>query len=346
MKKGPANKTDTSFTSKKVVIRAQNIKSTGPSSGNDETGVITKIKAILPNCGHYNGNMRKDATLNVLKCLKELENLNSATFLTVLDPIFVASFRQVCDEEVNVRSAFLGLLTFLFENLKKENLASFFPRWISFLNLASSHIKPEIRKDSVRFIGITLKTQKSLFIPYLHNLLPTLVPLLTQYPQRPGTVPAFDCTLNLIDAYLEPFLTKKEADELAKPLISYVWQIKTVQPQINLIRNSPFVSSQGSLASNPKPQPIPDSALFSIISHLGNLSISLFLDTIHLLNKSSNHTNTVGKNTTEFRQLQDVLSLYRKLFSLAKFAGGDEELFWKAMPVKLVKNYKDKLIAE
>jgi hypothetical protein len=34
------------------------------------------------------------------------------------------------------------------------------------------------------------------------------------------------------------------------------------------------------------------------------------------------------------------------LFYLAKFGGGDEELFWRAMPVKLVKNYKDKLLIE
>lgn len=340
MKKGPANKTDTSFTSKKVVIRAQNIKSTGPSSANNEAAVITKIRAILPNCGHYNGNMRKDATLNVLKCLKELENLNTTTFLVVLDPIFVATFRQVCDEEVNVRSAFLGLLTFLLEKLKKENMASFFARWISFLSLASSHIKPEIRKDSVRFIGVTLKAQRSLFIPYLHTILPTIVPLLTLYPQRQGSIPAFDCTLNLIEAYLEPFMTKKEADELAKPLISFTCQIGVIQPQINLVRVSPFASSsQGSLASNPKPQQIPQSLLIPIISHLGNLSISLWLDTVHLLDKKSN-------NSVEYRQLQDLLSLYKKLFYLAKFGGCDEELFWRAMPVKLVKNYKDKLIIE
>lgn len=281
--------------------------------------------------------MRKDATLNVLKCLKELQDLHSATFLAVLDPIFVATFRQVCDEEVNVRSAFLGLLTFLFENLKKENLASFFPRWISFLSLASSHIKPEIRKDSVRFISATLRTQKSLFIPYIHSLLPSLVPLLTQYPQRPGSVPVFDCTLSLIDAYLEPFMTGKESEELSKPLVSYTWQSSTVQPQIHLIRPSPFASSQGSLASNPKPQPIPESALISVISHLGNLSVSLWLDTVHLLNQ-------ISKNSAESRQLQGILALYKKLFYLAKFAGGDEEIFWRAMPVKLVKNYKDKLI--
>lgn len=288
--------------------------------------------------------MRKDATLNVLKCLKELENLNTTTFLAVLDPIFVATFRQVCDEEVNVRSAFLGLLTFLFENLKKENLASFFPRWISFLTLASSHIKPEIRKDSVRFIGVTLKRQKSLFTPYLHSILPTLVPLLTQYPQRQGSVPAFDCTLNLIEAYLEPFMTKKEADELAKPLLSYTWQSGVNQPQINLIRLSPFDNtSQGSLTSNPRPQPIPETILSPIISHLGNLSVSLWLDTVHLLNKDMKNSSS---SSSEYRQLQDLLSLYKKLFYLAKFAGGDEELFWRAMPIKLVKNYKDKLLTE
>lgn len=281
--------------------------------------------------------MRKDATVNVLKSFKELSDLHSAHFLAVLDPIFATTFRQLCDEEINVRSAFLGLVTFLFENLKRENVAGFFPRWMSFLSLACSHIKPEIRRDSVRFIGMTLKTQKCLLIPYLHSLLPTLIPLLTQYPQRQGAVPAFDCTLNLIDAYLEPFTTHKQSEVLAKPLYSYTWQNTLPQTEIYLIRSSPFVSSQGSLASNPKPQPIPESSLNSIISHLGNLSISLWLDTAHLLKT----TIKSSANPTESRQLNDLISLYKKLFYLAKYSSGDEELFWKAMPVKLVKNYKN-----
>lgn len=347
MKKGPVNKTDTSFTAKKVVIRAQNIKSSSNASTSDESSLISRIRSFLPNCGHYNANMRKEATLNVLKTCKELENLHSATFLPVLDPIFAATFRQLCDEEMNVRSAFLGLISVLFENVKKENLASFFPRWISFLSLASSHIKPEIRKDSVRFINVTLKYQKALFTPYLHTFLPTLIPLMTQYPQRQGASPSFDCTLSMIDAYLEPFKTEKDSDLLCKPLFSYTWQCDSFQPQINLVRPSPFASSQsGSQAANPKPVPIPDSSLNSLISHLGNLSISLWLDTVHLLNKSSNSTNTTSKNSNEFRQVQELVVLYKKLFGLVKCSGGDEQLFWNAMPAKLVKNYKNLLESE
>ena len=164
------------------------------------------------------------------------------------------------------------------------------------------------------------------------------MPLLTQYPHKSGTVPAFDCALNLIDAYLEPFTIKKEAEELAKTLISCTWQNGSNQ-QINLVRPSPFSSLQGSLAANPKPQPIPSTCLISIISHLGNLSVSLWLDSVHLLS-----TERISRNSTEYRQLQNLLVLYRQLFYLAKFGGGEEELFWTSMPVKLVKNYKDKLL--
>ena len=290
--------------------------------------------------------MRKEATLSVLKTLKELEDLHSANILSSLDPIFASTFRQLCDEEVNVRTAFLSLISFLFENVKKENLASFFPRWISFLSLASSHIKPEIRKDSVRFINVTLKYQKALFVPYLHTFLPTLIPLMTQYPQRQGASPAFDCTLNMIDSYLEPFMTQKDLNELGKPLISYTWQSDSIQPQINLVRVSPFSNSQGSLSSNPKPIPIPKSSLNSLISHLGNLSISLWLDTVHLLNKSSNSTNTTSKNSNEFHFVKELIALYKKLFGLVKLSGEEEELFWSSMPVKLVKNYKKLLEQE
>lgn len=315
------------------MIRAQNIKSS-TSSGSDEASLLARIRSILPNCGHYNGNMRKEATLNVLKILKELDDLQSANFLSVLDPIFVATFRQLCDEEISVRTAFLGLISFLLENVKKENLASFFPRWISFLSLASSHIKPEIRKDSVRFINATLKHQKALFTPFLHTFLPTLIPLMTQYPQRQGASPPFDCTLNMIEAYLQPFRSQNDSEALGKPLVSYTWRGDSAQAQIALVRSSPFASSQGSLSSNPKPNPIPDSSLISLISHMGNLSISLWLDTAHLLNKTSK------SSTNEFRQLQDLLALYKNLLGLVKCSGGSEELFWSSMPVKLVKNHK------
>lgn len=336
MKKGPANKTDTSFTSKKVVIRAQNIKSSdGPISADESSALTMKIKSILPNCGHYNGNMRKDSTLNVLKCLKEFDDLNSASVLSCLDPIFVATFRQICDEEVAVRTSFLGLMTFLFDLIKTENMASFFPRWISFLNLASSHIKPEIRRDSIRFISMTLKSQKQLFLPYIHTILPTIIPLLTQYPARQGAVPAYDCAMNLIFAYLEPFKTGKEAEERNKPLISCIWTANDINSnsknnQIQLVRSSP--TCQGPFASNFKPQPISETSLQLIISHLSNLSISIWLDNFHLL-----------KTKAQSSELKEILSLYNNLYMLTRVSNFDEELFWRSMPVKIVKTSKTQL---
>ena len=351
IKKGPVNKTDTSFTSKKVVIRAQNIKTTiGNGNGNEsvEVSLLNRIRLNLVNCGHYNGNMRKDSTLNILKCIKEFPDLQAASFLASLDPIFVATFRQICDEEINVRSALLGLMNFIFEQVKRENLGGFFPKWIAFLNLSSSHIKPEIRKDSVRFISLTLKTQKILFIPYLHTLLPTLIPLVTQYPQRNVALPAFDCIMNLIDAYIEPFSSQKEADNLSKPLQSFIWKDNTSTP-VNIVRDSPY--SNSSTINDTKPHPIPEISLKALISHLGNLSISLWLDCAHLISTSSTSTNskssfiiTKAKNSTansgEVRQLQELLKFYGKLYKLTKVCGGDEDLFWLVMPVKLVKNYR------
>lgn len=243
------------------MIRAQNIKTTlGNGNGNEsvEVNLLNRIRSNLINCGHYNGNMRKDATLNILKCTKDFPDLQAASFLAILDPIFVATFRQICDEEINVRSALLGLINFIFEQVKRENLGSFFPKWIAFLNLASSHIKPEIRKDSVRFISMTLKTQKILFIPYFHTLIPTLIPLVTQYPQRNGALPAFDCIMNLIDAYIEPFSSQKKADNLAKPLQSFIWNDNT-NTTINIVRNSPYSNSL--TINNTKPHIISEISL-------------------------------------------------------------------------------------
>lgn len=344
LKKGPVNRTDTSFTSKKVIIRAQNLKS---SSSPDSSGLLAKIKALLPNCGHYNANMRKDASLNVLKVLKELAvaettALESSEFLALLDPIFVATFRQVCDDENSVRSAFLGLIGFIFENVKRDVLAGFFARWMTFLNLASSHIKPEIRRDSVRFIMVTLRTQRDLFIPYLHSVIPSMIPLLTQYPLRQGLSAAFDCTQCLIDAYLEPFETKKQIAELARPLVSHTWTSN--DSPIYIIRHPPSTPS-GTSSSGLKPAKIPEASLKSFISHLMNLSISVWLDTVHLLPQVLKKGPSIGSSATELRQLKDLISLYRKLWSLAhgNNKNADCELFWECVPIKLVKNYKSEL---
>jgi hypothetical protein len=340
MKKGPANKTDTSFTSKKVIIRSQSIASvTNPSTGSSELDTISKIRACLINCGHYNGNMRKDSTLNVLKCLKELSDLQSPTLLAVLDPIFVATFRQICDEEIGVRTAFLGLIGFILENFPSDRLAGFFPRWLSFLNLASSHIKPEIRRDSIRFISMTLKTQKSLFLPNIHTTLQSIIPLLTQYPLKSGSVPPFECAMALIDAYIEPFVAgKTDKNQLNTPLFSFTWSSSVSQPPLFIVRTSP--STFGGSTTR-LPQLFIESELKTIIAHLGNLSISVFLDTVHLLNKTANPTNTSLKTSLEFKQINDLISLYRKLYALAKICCGDSEVFWRAMPVKLVKSYRN-----
>ena len=168
-------------------------------------------------------NMRKEATLNVLKTWKELENLHSATFLPVLDPIFAATFRQLCDEEMNVRSAFLGLISFCLKMSKGEFWPVSFRSWISFLSLASSHIKPEIERipfDSLmslwsikrhflRLICTLFYQRWSLWWLNIHRdkaLHPHLI-VLWAWLMR---------TLNLSK-------TEKDSDLLCKPLFSYVW---------------------------------------------------------------------------------------------------------------------------
>lgn len=283
--------------------------------------------------------MRKDATLNILKTIKELSDIQSPSLLALLDPIFVAVFRQICDEEVNVRSALLGLLSYLFESIKRENLSSFFPRWISFLNLASSHIKPDIRKDSVRFFQMSLKTQKSLLLPHLHSIIPGIIPLILQYPLRNGTVLSYDCALNMIDAYLEPFLKCNDEKQLSTPLVSYTWRPireEDKHESLEIIRKSPFSISEDDSSTDIKPLVMSEPVLHTIISHFGGLSISHWLDHSHLLSHSTNNLHSA-----EYKQFQGLISLYHKLYSLA--GTRSFEVFWSAMPAKIVKNNRKAL---
>lgn len=330
------NKTDTSFTARKVVVRQQNLGSTAASASN----LPALLKSCLPNCGHYNVNMRKEALNTIYKTIKDQDEaaLTSADVLALLDSIFLATFRLICDDDANVRATLAVLITCVFEKYPSENLSSFFPRWLNFLSLATSHIKPDVRRDSVKFVTLTLKTQKRLLLPHIPALLTAMAPLVTAYPTgKNRSLPAFDCVVALIDAYLSPFLDRetKAAQCHSQPLIRLSWPLPS--EGLLITRPSPYsiISASSSAAGTAILPPLISSAqLKPFLAHLSSLTISVFLDTSHLLCGVAVGRAVAG--SADYKQLQTLLSFYRKLWRLARVCG-DEELFWVALPAKMSK---------
>jgi hypothetical protein len=328
------NRTDTSFTAKKVVIRQQNIAS---NTANSAATLPALIKAILPNCGHYNVNMRKEALNSLYKAIKEQSEavLLSAEILVLLDSVFVACFRLICDDDASVRGTLAVLMACLFEKYPADNLSGFFARWMSFLSLATSHIKLDIRRDSVKFVALTLKTQKRLLLPHLPKLLTAMLPLVTAYPIGGRPLPAFDCVGALMEAYLGPFLERQEkaAGNLSLPLIRATWPLSG--EGLCVCRASPFAAGNHSTSSTLLPPVMSPAQLRPFSTHLTALTISVFLDSIHFLSSDLAVGRAVS-SSADYKQLQSLLAFYRKLLRMARVAG-DAEVFWESLPGKIVK---------
>lgn len=297
----------------------------------------TAIKAILPNCGHYNTNTRKESLTSLLKLVKEADKaaLVAPEMLALLDGLLGATFRLICDDDVNVRNALVALISCLFERYPADNLTPFFARWMSFLSLATSHIKMEIRRDSVKFVSLTLRNQKHLLLPHIPTLLIAMLPLVSVFPVGTGarSSPAYDCYVALIDAYLAPFLAREERAEASHstPLASFTWPAVA-----EIIRVSPYASAGNFNASTlvlpPAMTPV---AVKQVISHLSALSISVWLDSSHLLSGVIISKSLAASN--DYKQLQTLLALYRKLWRLAERVLGDEQVFWTSLPPKIAK---------
>lgn len=337
IKKGPANVTDTSFTARKVVIRQQNL-APATDHGASSSPVADKIRSLLVNCGHYNVNMRRETLVGLLRIVKETADLHAPDMLAVLDPLFAAIFKLICDDDMAVRTAVAALLLHLFERLRTENLASFFPRWLAFLNLAMSHIKLDIRRDSTRFIQLTLQTQRSLLAPHIAVMLPPMLSLVTQYPVRLGTHAPYDTIVALMDAYLEPHARQsaKSRSALTTPLFAYTWEPVQRRP-LRVVRMSPL---DARLTVETPPPPMREAVLSPLITHLVNLSITAWLDCAHVLVVDTPHINS-----PEQKQLTVLLALYRRLFQLCRIAAR-EDLFWQCLPAKIAKSrllFQDRL---
>lgn len=254
--------------------------------------------------------------------------------LALLDSLLLATFRLICDDDVNVRNALGALISCLFERYPADNLGPFFPRWMSFLSLATSHIKTEIRRDSVKFVSLTLRTQKHLLLPHIPSLLTAMLPLVSVFPVGAGArnSPAYDSYVALIDAYLAPFLAREQRAEAShsQPLFTFTW------PGVaEVIRPSPYASLGSGNSASLLPPAMTAAAIKQVISHLSALSISVWLDASHLLSGVIINKSLAGSN--DYKNLQTLLALYRKLWRLAERVLGNEEVFWSALPSKISK---------
>ncbi|KAH8835220.1 hypothetical protein DL96DRAFT_1729748 [Flagelloscypha sp. PMI_526] len=138
------NAIDTSFKARSIALPTQSI-----ALEKDQDEPLTRRKA--------DANVRKDA----ISGLKELFTSYPSLIQESLPRVFSASARLICDEESGVRKTLLTFYTSLLPQIAPDSLQPYAPTLLLFATAAQTHIFPEIRVESLRFIDLFLEYMPS-----------------------------------------------------------------------------------------------------------------------------------------------------------------------------------------
>ena len=124
---------------------------------------------------HHNANFRQDALLG----LRELFTSHPVILSTNLSVLLEKISQIFTDSSSVVRQALLLLLKHIIENVKKSSLVLFFPRLVTCMMCAMTHINKSIQLDSLRYIQLFLTDCSDLLIKNAPKLLNFYLNLLT-----------------------------------------------------------------------------------------------------------------------------------------------------------------------
>ena len=172
VKPGAVNATNTSFESRRLTLREQQLSTQQKvaSFAHDQvmlkTSLLALIQPYLAKCGHYNVQMRLGAISDILnKCRG-----NPGELCEVKGQLLEILGKFLIDNSAAVRDRALSLLIFLLTR-EAEGLTPFFGGWVSFLVLAASHINVGIREDAVRYLEAVLRVNPTVLCPWIGILL-------------------------------------------------------------------------------------------------------------------------------------------------------------------------------
>ncbi|KAI9506701.1 Rix1 complex component [Coemansia spiralis] len=168
----PTNATDTSFTSKSIVLADQSITADKSSQLTNSRNLT--LKDILSQLRHYSVVTRKEAVVG----MADLLSLHSELLATELGPIVEGTIRLVVDDEPVVRKNLLQLYNKFLPNIPARDLAPFVPLLVIFICSAMTHILDDIRADAVKFLDLLVELIPAYVAQFSSKILPNFYSLL------------------------------------------------------------------------------------------------------------------------------------------------------------------------
>lgn len=267
---------------------------------------------------HYSGQMRREALMALQKLLKEADEEEVGICLSSLMEIVS---RGMIDEDVDVHGLVLSTFKLLLSRVDEASLGIFFGQWLQFLQLALTHIEPDIRRGAVPFVNAAIEKLPSLMAPSLVKIMLALVPLLpASSTGKPIKAKANQATpavvlLNSIKVYC----TLAKVVEFEE-CFNYEWTEVQSRP-LHVWRKPPTTSSLESI-SETQVSFIEDKLMESLSDSWLDASATLAQQ---------------GKLSTGQREkVASLLSAMSTLRSFAVHAGFGEALFWRAFPSRML----------
>ncbi|TIB79485.1 hypothetical protein E3Q23_00122, partial [Wallemia mellicola] len=150
-KQAASNSTNTSFKARSVALPGQSIL-----KDIDENEPRTKrnltLKDLIIHMKHYSANVRKDGLLGLRELITNYPSTIQPNLSTIIDGIT----RIIVDEDAGVRKTLQSFVSELFPRIPAQSWTPFSPILLLFTASGLSHIFPEVRLDSIKFLDILI----------------------------------------------------------------------------------------------------------------------------------------------------------------------------------------------
>lgn len=114
------------------------------------------LKDLLIHAKHYSAGTRKDALVGMMDLFSKFP----VVVVDSLGVILASISKLIVDEDFQVRATLLNLFKSHFNDISEDNIIPFFPTLMAYQLSAMSHIKDDIRIDSLKFLEFWCKYRK------------------------------------------------------------------------------------------------------------------------------------------------------------------------------------------
>ncbi|CAN7998914.1 unnamed protein product [Ixodes hexagonus] len=175
------NTTDTSFKTKKIVLRDRPSKA---ASGEPTTTRKLNIQDLIARLHHYNASSRLDALMG----LKELGVGHPETFALHLKALLEILGTICSDKEGAVRRAALKVLRLVLGSVSADRLSPFGPLLLSHLGCATNHLCPEVRHDALDLLNVLLDCVPALVVSAPYGTLRNFLNMISASAETPASL--------------------------------------------------------------------------------------------------------------------------------------------------------------